>query len=195
MADKEYVLGNKARELVKYTIQATKVVTGDVSQRDVRKILQKVAELDDIRDVKAVCQQLIGSLDRTEKKGFTKSGYRDYGEEMRKVARNIVRNIHAANGKMFVTEHEERLKLIGKILDNCSLMLEYIQICLDMEIISLERSGVWTKKVRDVQYMTMSWRKNDGARAKKLREEAAAAKDQRQVSLVKEAIRQVKAGN
>jgi len=40
MADKEYVLGNKARELVKYTIQATKVVTGDVSQRDVRKILQ-----------------------------------------------------------------------------------------------------------------------------------------------------------
>lgn len=70
MADKEYILGNKARELVKYTIQATRVVTGDVSQHDVRKILQKVAELDDIRDVKAVCQQLIGSLDRTEKKGF-----------------------------------------------------------------------------------------------------------------------------
>ena len=60
---------------------------------------------------------------------------------------------------------------------------------------SIERSGIWTKKLRDVQYMTMSWRKNDGARAKKLREEAEAAKDQRQVSLVKEAIRQVKAGN
>ena len=31
MADKEYILGNKARELVKYTIQVTKVVTGDVA--------------------------------------------------------------------------------------------------------------------------------------------------------------------
>ncbi len=192
MADKEYILGNKARELVKYTIQVTKVVTGDVSQRDVRKILQKVAELDDIRDVKAVCQQFIGSLDRTEKKGFTKSGYRDYGEEMRKVARNIVRNIHAANGKMFVTEYEERLRLINEVLDDCSLLLEYIQICVDNGYVSIERSGIWTKKLRDVQYMTMSWRKNDGARAKKLREEASAQADKRQVDVVKTAIRQVK---
>lgn len=192
MADKEYVLGNKARELVKYTIQATRIVTGDVSQRDVRKILQKVAELDDIRDVKAVCQQLIGSLDRTDKKGFTKSSYRDYGEEMRKVARNIVRNIHAANGKMFVTEYEERLRLINEVLDDCSLMLEYILICVENGYVSVERSGIWTKKLRDVQYMTMSWRKNDGARAKKLRGEEAAQAGKRQVDVVKTAIRQVK---
>ena len=40
--------------------------------------------------------------------------------------------------------------------------------------------------------MTMSWRKNDGARAKKLREEASAQADKRQVDVVKTAIRQVK---
>ena len=74
-------------------------------------------------------------------------------------------------------------------------MLFRSQICVDNGYVSIERSGIWTKKLRDVQYMTMSWRKNDGARAKKLREEAAATEDQRQVSLVKEAIRQVKAGN
>ena len=152
MADKEYVLGNKARELLTYTNQATKIVTDDVSQRDVRKILQKIAALDDIRDVKQVCGQMIGYLDRKDKQGFTKAAYRCYGEDMRKTAKAIVRDIHAANGKMFVIEYEERLRLIGQILDGCSLMLEYIQICLDMGVISLEKSKVWTKKVLETCY-------------------------------------------
>ena len=52
MADKEYLLGNRARELLKYTNQATKVVTDDVSQKEVRAILQKIAALDDIREVR-----------------------------------------------------------------------------------------------------------------------------------------------
>ena len=194
MADKEFLLGNRARELLKYTNQVTKIVTDDISVRDVRVIIQKIAALDDIRDVKMVCQQIIGVLDRKDKKGFTKATYRCYGEDMRMIAKDIVRYIHAANGKMFATEHQERLQLIGKILDNCSLMLEYIQICLEMEIISVERAGIWTKKVRDVQYMSMSWRKNDGARAKKLQAEERASVDNWLVSLVKEAIRQMKAG-
>ena len=195
MADKEFLLGNRARELLRYTNQVTKIVTDDISVRDVREIIKKIAALDDIRDVKQVCAQVIGVLDRKNKKGFTKATYRCYCEYMRMIAKDIVRYIHAANGKMFATEHEERLQLIGKILDNCSLMLEYIQICLDLEIISLERSGIWTKKVRDVQYMSMSWRKNDGARAKKLKAEERVSVDKWLVSLVKEAIRQIKAGN
>ena len=194
MADKEFLLGNRARELLRYTNQVTKIVTDDISVRDVRIIIQKIAALDDIRDVKMVCQQVIGVLDRKDKKGFTKATYRCYGEDMRMIAKDIVRYIHAANGKMFATEHQERLQLIGKILDNCSLMLEYIQICLDMEIISVERAGTWTKKVRDVQYMSMSWRKNDGARAKKIQAEERASVEGWLVSLVKDAIRQIKAG-
>lgn len=106
MADKEYVLGNKARELLTYTNQATKIVTDDVSQRDVRKILQKIAALDDIRDVKQVCGQMVGYLDKKDKQGFTKATYRCYGEDMRKTAKGIVRDIHAANGKMFAIEYE-----------------------------------------------------------------------------------------
>ena len=73
-------------------------------------------------------------------------------------------------------------------------MLEYIQICLDLEIISVERAGTWTKKVRDVQYMSMSWRKNDGARAKKIQAEERASVEGWLVSLVKDAIRQIKTG-
>lgn len=193
MADKEYVLGNKARELLTYTNQATKIVTDDVSQRDVRKILQKIAALDDIRDVKQVCGQMVGYLDKKDKQGFTKATYRCYGEDMRKTAKGIVRDIHAANGKMFVIEYEDRLRLIGQILDGCSLMLEYIQICLDMGIISLEKSKVWTKKVLDVKYMSASWKKNDGARAKKLEDEKRAEESARQVAVVKTAISQYNA--
>ena len=193
MADKEYILGNKARELLRYTNQVTKIVTDDISVRDVREIIKKIAALDDIRDVKQVCAQVIGVLDRKNKKGFTKSTYRCYGEDIRMIAKDIVRYIHAANGKMFVIEYEERLRLIGQILDGCSLMLEYIQICLDMGVISLEKSKVWTKKVLDVKYMSASWKKNDGARAKKLEAEKQAEEDARQVAVVKTAISQYNA--
>lgn len=193
MADKEYLLGNRARELLKYTNQATKVVTDDVSQKDVRVILQKIAALDDIREVKSVCQTTIGQLDRKEKDGFTKAMYRCYGEDMRLIAKGIVRDVHAANGKMFATEYNERLRLIGKVLDGCSLLLEYIQIVQDMGVISLKKSEIWTKKVLDVKYMTASWKKNDGARANKLRSEEEAKQDARQVEVVKTAIRQYNA--
>ena len=193
MADKEYLLGNRARELLKYTNQATKVVTDDVSQKDVRVIRQKIAALDDIREVKSICQTTIGQLDRKEKDGFTKAMYRCYGEDMRLIAKGIVRDVHAANGKMFATEYNERLRLIGKVLDGCSLLLEYIQIVQDMGVISLKKSEIWTKKVLDVKYMTASWKKNDGARANKLRSDEEAKQDARQVEVVKTAIRQYNA--
>lgn len=193
MADKEYLLGNRARELLKYTNQATKVVTDDVSQKEVRAILQKIAALDDIREVRSVCHTIIGQLDSKDKEGFTKMMYRCYGEDMRLIAKGIVRDIHAANGKMFATEYNERLRLIGKVLDGCSLLLEYIQIVQDMGVISLKKSEIWTKKVLDVKHMTASWKKNDGARANKLRSEEEAKQDARQVEVVKTAIRQYNA--
>lgn len=187
MADKEYLLGNRARELLIYTNRATKVVTGDVAQKDVRLILQKVAALEDIREVKSTCTQLIGTLDKKDREGFTKSAFRDYGQDMRDIAKAIIRDIHAANGKMFATEHNERLRLIGLVLDNCSLMLEYIQIILDLGIISVKKSETWTKKVLDVKYMAASWKKNDGARARKIEDEAKAAEEKREFERTKAA--------
>lgn len=66
VADKEYLLGNKARELLKYTNQATKTVAEDISRKDVRQIFQKIAALDDIRDVQKVCSESIAiSTERT----------------------------------------------------------------------------------------------------------------------------------
>lgn len=191
MADKEYLLGNRARELLKYTHQATKTVSSDVSQRDVRKLLEKIASLDDLQEMKDACRSTIGVIDKTDKQGFTKATYRCYGEEMRIVARQIVADVHAANCKMFSEEYDERLVLIRKVLDGCSLLLEYIQICLDLGIIDIHRSEIWTKKVTDVKNMTLSWKKSDGSRANKLRTDKRVEEDRHLSEIVENAVRKV----
>lgn len=190
MAEKEYLLGNKARELLRYTNQATRVISDDVSRKDVRAIIKKVAELDDIREVKSVCYQLIHTLDTKDKEGFTRSMFKLYGEDMREIAKGIVRDVHAANDKHFVTEFDERLAKIDDILSGCSLLLEYIQICVDEHIISVKKGGIWTKKVTDVKYMSASWKKNDGGRARKIKAEAQAEADRHQYDLTKAAVRE-----
>ena len=182
MAEKEYLLGNKARELLRYTNQATRVISDDVSRKDVRAIIKKVAELDDIREVKSVCYQLIHTLDTKDREGFTRSMFKLYGEDMREIAKGIVRDVHAANDKHFVTEFDERLAKIDDILSGCSLLLEYIQICVDEHIISVKK---------DVKYMSASWKKNDGGRARKIKAEAQAEADRHQYDLTKAAVREV----
>lgn len=190
MADKEYLLGNRARELLVYTKKATRVVSDDISRRDVRAVIRRIAELDDIRDVKAVCSEVDGAVSSKDKEGFTKSTFRLYGEDMRMIAKGILLDVHAANNKHFATQYNERLRKIDDILDGCSLLMEYIQICVDEHIISVKKAGVWTKKVSDVKYMSAAWRKNDGGRARKIEAEATAAKDRRQFDLVKAACRE-----
>lgn len=191
MAEKEFLLGNRARELLKYTKQATRIVSDDVSQRDVRAIIRRVAELDDIRDVKKVCSEVVGVLDKKDREGFTKSNFRLYGEDMRQIAKGIVRDIHAANNKHFVTEYNERLRKIDDVLDGCSLLLEYIQICVEEKIIGVKKAAVWTKHVTDVKYMSAAWKKNDGGRARKIESEVKASEERRQYDLVVAAFREV----
>lgn len=194
MADKEFLLGVKARELLKYTKQATKVVSDDISPQDVRAILHKIAALEDIRDAREVCSQAINAVDRKQKEGFTKTAFRFYGQDMWEIAKQILLDVHAANNTHFLTEYDSRLHKIDAVLDGCSLLLEYITLCMDEKIISTAKGGVWTGKVMDVKRMAGKWRKNDGGRAKSLRDQAQAVRNRQQIGLVKEAIRQYKAG-
>lgn len=194
MPDNDFRLGIKARELLKYTKQATKVVSDDVDPKDVRAILHRIAALEDIRDVREVCSQAVTAIDRNKKEGFTKANFRFYGQEMREIAKQTLLDVHAANNTHFLTEYDSRLRKIDAVLDGCSLLLEYITVCLEDGIISKTKAGLWTRKVTDVKFMAGAWRKNDGGRARKLREQAQAEKDRQQTALVKEAIRQYKAG-
>lgn len=194
MAEKEFLLGVKTRELLKYTKQATKVVSDDISPQDVRTILHRIAALEDIRDAREVCSQAINAIDRKQKEGFTKTAFRFYGQDMREIAKQILLDVHAANNTHFLTEYDSRLRKIDAVLDGCALLLEYITLCMDEKIISTAKGGVWTGKVMDVKRMAGKWRKNDGGRAKSLRDQAQAVRNRQQIGLVKEAIRQYRAG-
>lgn len=178
MADKEYRLGNKAADLLKYTNQATKVVTDDVSAKDVRAILHRVAQMDNIDDARAFCERSLSYINGKDKEGFTKSTYRCYGEDMRVIAKDIVRTIHEANDKRFDSEYEERLRLINVALSDCALLLEYIRICMEMHIVGTKKGGIWSQQVTEVRYMLLSWKKKDSERAQTLRTRKAQAEQQ-----------------
>ena len=191
MADKEFLLGNKARELLRYTNQATRVVSDDVSVSNVRAIIKRIASLSDIRDVNAACTEITHVLNTKDRDGFSKSKFRLYGEDMREIAKGIVRDIQAANNVNFQTEYDERLRRIEDALDGCSLLLEYVLICLEEGIISKQKSGVWTKKITDVKYMTAAWKRNDGGRARKLREAAETEAMKKQAAMMQSVVRAV----
>lgn len=190
MAEKEYLLGNRARDLLIYTNQATKISSDDISRGDVKKIIHRISELEDLQQVKTVCSEMERVLDTRGPRGFSKNAYRCYGEDMRIIAKGIARDVRAANSCRFEAEYEERLRLIQSILDGCGQLLDYIQICLDLNIIPAKKAAVWTKKTQDVTYMTLAWRKTDAARADKLREAERKAAEIRIANIVRRALQE-----
>ena len=188
MADnKDFLLGNKARELLCYTKHATKVVSDDASRRDVRMILYKIAQLEDIREVQKVCGEAVQMIDRG-REGFTKSNFHLYGEDMRVIAKSILRNILSANNQNFAAEPRARIRKINDVLDDCTLLLEYIQLCLDEKIIDVKKAGVWTKMVTDVKYMAIAWKKKSQEMARKPEAEKRAEEEARIEAAVAQAM-------
>ena len=161
-----FKVGANARELLRYTQRATRIVTDDISRSDARKIIQKVAALEDVRDIQKVCGTAVHALDTRDREGFSKSTFRLYGEGIRLTARQILLDAHAA------TDYDRRVEKIGAVVDGCSLLLEYLTICTEEGIISAKKAGIWTKKVTDVKYPAMKWLTSERGRAEKLRAEA-----------------------
>lgn len=155
-----FKVGANARELLRYTQRATRIVTDDISRSDARKIIQKV------------CGTAVHALDTRDREGFSKSTFRLYGEGIRLTARQILLDAHAANNVNFQTDYDKRVEKIGAVVDGCSLLLEYLTICTEEGIISAKKAGIWTKKVTDVKYPAMKWLTSERGRAEKLRAEA-----------------------
>lgn len=172
MAEQPFLVGNKARELLRYTKRATRIVSDDISRSDARKVFQKAAALEDIREMKQVCTTAVHALDVREKEGFTKSTFNLYGRDIRETAKKILLDAHAANNVNFQTDYDRRVEKIGAVVDGCSLLLEYLTICTEEGIISAKKAGIWTKKVTDVKYPAMKWLTSERGRAEKLRAEA-----------------------
>lgn len=172
MAEQPFKVGRNAKELLRYTLRATRTVSDDISRSDARAVFQKAAALEDVKDIQRVCETAVHALDTRNREGFTKSTYRLYGEGIRMTARQILLDAYAANNVNFQTDYDKRLEKIGAVIDGCALMLQYLQLCTEDGIISVKKSGIWTKKVTDVKYPAMKWLTSERGRAEKLRAEA-----------------------
>lgn len=171
MADsKEFLIGNKAKDLLIYTYTVTKPVSEKTLEtKDVLGIMLKMHDMDQ-SEVKKFCEETSERLRRTsDKQGFPKSAVHTYIRLARQTVVDIMVNIQMANDCRFDTEYERRLELIDAVLKGCNLMLQVICISLELGYINVKRSKHWTKMVTDVKYMTLSWKKKDGDRAKDLR--------------------------
>lgn len=166
---KDLPLAAKARDLLVYTRKKTKPVNSDVDARDVAKLLRRIAELDDLGKAREVCTAAAGALKKRSKEGFSKVAFRDFGQDMRDITKDILRGVYAANNVPFDTEPEHRIALIDGVLNNAALLLEYISICKEAEIISAQTAGIWSGKAVDVKRMAASWRINSAQKAQALK--------------------------
>ena len=121
MAEQPFLVGSKARELLRYTQRATRIVSDDISRSDARKVFQKAAALEDIREIKQVCTTAVHALDTREKEGFTKSTFNLYGRDIREIAKKILLDAHAAHGDTYALrrQYADRLE---KLL-NCTISI------------------------------------------------------------------------
>lgn len=193
MADKDFLLITKARELLLYTRVATKPVVSDVAVGDVQKVLHSIAELDDLDKVREACINTSAYLRKRKKYGFSKRSFRDFGEEMRDISKNILRGILAANGVTFSEAPEERMKLIDGVLSDTSLLLEYINICKESDIISAKTAGIWSGKAVEVKRMAAAWRKSSDQRAEKILASKRDAADRHTAEIIRRVLSEERA--
>lgn len=165
-----FKVGANARELLRYTQRATRIVTDDISRSDARKIIQKVAAARRCAQTSRRCAAL-PSMHSTHGTGraFPKALSVCTVRASWLTARQILLDAHAANNVNFQTDYDKRVEKIGAVVDGCSLLLEYLTICTEEGIISAEKAGIWTKKVTDVKYPAMKWLTSERGRAEKLR--------------------------
>lgn len=169
MAEKEYVLGNKTKDLLVYTFTVTKPIgdkTMDITE--VIKMLRTIKELPEA-EREAFINEVVDSMTKaSSKQGFPKSAVYTYAKTIRETAVLILRNIHAANDCNFQTEYDRRLDLIHAALQDCNLILKLVEISQSLGYISMKRMEHWTKLITDVKYMTLAWKKKDTMRAKEI---------------------------
>lgn len=190
MADKEYVLGNKARDLYQFTRQVTKPGPDDtVKAADVATVMRKMAAADTLEEMRNTLTATADRLDHKRKRPFfPKSETFGMVKDLRSASKAIMRGVYAANETQFNERPEERLREIKAVIDECNLMLQLVELAHELGYTDMKRMGVWTKRVLDVKYMSLAWLKKDGARAKAIAANHERADCERLVILVREIL-------
>lgn len=170
MADKEYKLGNKAKDLYQFTRQATKPGPDDkVDAKDVSQVMRTIAKAKTVEEMRDMLNATADRLDNRRKRPFfPKSETFGMIKDLRGASRAIICGVYAANETRFVDHPEDRLREIKAVIDECNLMLQLVELAHELGYTDMKRMGVWTKKILDVKHMCLAWLKKDGERAKEI---------------------------
>lgn len=189
MAEKEYVLGNKTKDLLVYSFVVTKPI-GDKALEigEVIKMMETILGLPQDAKDDFIRECLDKMKKASSKQGFPKSALHTYIKTIRETAVSIMKNIHAANDCSFQFEYERRLDLIHAALNDLNLLLKLVEISQALGYISMKRMGHWTKLITDVKYMTLAWKKKDTERARELRKQEAVRDYELQASIIAAAV-------
>lgn len=188
MAEKEYVLGNKAKELYRYIKEITQPVPDDtVKAADVSKVMRTIAQARTIEEMRGMLLATSDRLDhRRQRPRFPKSESFGLIKDMRDAARTAMRSVHAANDTNFREHPMERLVEIKMTIDECNLLLQLAELSYELQYMDKKRLGTCTGKITDVKRMSLSWLKKDGARAAAIKEGQDRQQLERLVALVRE---------
>lgn len=189
---KEYVLGNKAKSLLAYSLTVTKPTSDKTVQTaEMVGVLRQASSLPPAEAQTLMLKTAEALSTKRQKEGFPKSTIHTFVKEIQQSAVRILRNIRAANNCFFEKEYERRLSMIYAVLDDCDLLLALIEESQKAGYISIKRMEHWSKLVTDVKYMTLSWKNKDTERAETMRKKEKEADYQRQATVIAEALARV----
>lgn len=85
---------------------------------------------------------------------------------MDELALQILHDIIAANEIFPKTpeDREQRRRLQTEVLTSCKMLLTFMDIALEQQLIDQKACEYWAKKVLDVKNMAAAWRKKDADR-------------------------------
>lgn len=74
---------------------------------------------------------------------------------------DIYEILFEANRINNVTHKRERCETITKAITLCDELLFYIELSMNLELLSASSAEYWSKMVTDVKYMSLAWRKKE----------------------------------
>ena len=147
-----------SKDLLIYTFNRTKPIVNEINAGKVRKAFNDIAHIDDPNQIKDACIQAAHSIPSTDRKmGFSKSAYRDFGQDMRALAKSINTNVRRANNVNFKENPEERFRIIREALNDIDDLKKDIILCLEANIISPSVAHEWTGKVKTLERAIHVW--------------------------------------
>lgn len=85
-------------------------------------------------------------------------------DRMQNKCMDIYEYLDEANNTNLKTSKAERLHYQTRVIRLCTQMLYYIELSVELNITSVDTMEYWSKMVKDIKHMTLSWRKKDKER-------------------------------